>query len=169
MLGFFALSLPTASTAQTSSPAQLVSKGCSAQQNRQFDFWLGKWRVSDGSGVSQGSNDVTSEFAGCVVQEHWAGADGSRGSSFNTYLPGRRQWQQTWVDASGLTLQLYGNLHGSRMVLEGTRIARRGKVGDRITWTPLPDGRVRQHWQETGADGKWKDVFDGYYTRIGAN
>jgi hypothetical protein len=39
----------------------------------------------------------------------------------------------------------------------------------RITWTPLPDGRVRQHWESTTDGGRtWSTVFDGYYTRRGA-
>ena len=36
----------------------------------------------------------------------------------------------------------------------------------RITWTPLDDGRVRQHWEATTDGGKaWSTVFDGYYAR----
>ncbi|MCP4663212.1 MAG: hypothetical protein GY856_48085 [bacterium] len=35
----------------------------------------------------------------------------------------------------------------------------------RITWSPLGDGRVRQLW-ESSVDGQgWKVVFDGTYTR----
>jgi hypothetical protein len=138
---------------------------CASAERHQFDFWLGNWRVVDASGAFQGTNDVTSEFNGCAVQEHWTGSDGSRGSSFNTYIPGRKQWQQTWVDAQGLTLQLYGGLRGSSMVLTGTRITRDGPVTDRIAWTPLPGGRVRQHWQESDSRGTWKEIFDGYYSK----
>ena len=37
---------------------------------------------------------------------------------------------------------------------------------DRTTWTPLEDGRVRQHWESTTDGGKsWSTVFDGYYSR----
>jgi hypothetical protein len=140
---------------------------CSSLERHQFDFWLGNWRVVDASGAFQGTNDVTSEFAGCALQEHWKGVEGDRGSSFNSYLPGRKEWQQTWVDGHGLTLQLYGGRKGVSMVLSGTRLTKTGPVIDRITWTPLPDGRVRQHWQESkrGASG-WHEIFDGYYSRI---
>jgi hypothetical protein len=151
--------IPLAAGAQKASP-------CSSSERHQFDFWLGNWRVVDAAGAFQGTNNVTSEFKGCVVQEHWKGAEGGRGSSFNTYLSGRKQWQQTWVDSHGLTLLLFGSLQGNSMVLSGTRVTSAGTVTDRITWTPLSDGRVRQHWQEADHKGKWEDVFDGYYRKI---
>jgi len=152
----------SSSTTASGAPAS----PCAAPQRHQFDFWLGNWRVVDASGAFQGTNNVTSEFDGCVVQEHWKGVEGGRGSSFNTYLPGRKLWQQTWVDAHGLTLLLLGGMQGSSMVLSGSRVAKNASVIDRITWTPLPDGRVRQHWQEKSNDGKgWQEIFDGYYSK----
>ena len=40
---------------------------------------------------------------------------------------------------------------------------------NRITWTPLEDGRVRQRWQASGDGGEtWTEVFDGYYQRKGS-
>lgn len=151
----------------SSPPSASAAGPCAAPERHQFDFWIGNWRVTDASGAFQGTNDVTAEFGGCVVQEHWKGSDGSRGSSFNTYLPGRKQWQQTWVDSNGLTLQLYGGLQDGSMVLSGTRVTKAGTVVDRIAWTTLPDGRVRQHWQESNAGAQvWKEIFDGYYSRV---
>jgi hypothetical protein len=52
-------------------------------------------------------------------------------------------------------------------VLSGERPGREaGVVRHRITWTPLPDGTVRQHWQASRDDGAtWDDLFDGRYVR----
>jgi hypothetical protein len=138
---------------------------CAAPERHQFDFWIGNWRVVDASGKFQGTNRVTSEYGGCLVQEHWVGANGGSGSSFNSYMPGRRRWQQTWVDSHGLTLRLIGGMHNGSMVLSGDRVDKQGhRVIDRIAWTPLTGGRVRQHWQESADGGaRWQDVFDGYY------
>jgi hypothetical protein len=37
----------------------------------------------------------------------------------------------------------------------------------RGTWTPLPDGRVRQHFVESTDNGKtWNEWFDGYYKKV---
>ncbi len=141
---------------------------CDAAQRHQFDFWLGSWRVVDATGKLQGTNKVTSEYGGCALQEHWRGTDGSQGSSFNTYVPDRNEWHQTWVDNNGLTLLLFGTFNGKSMVLSGSRIdAHTGRqIVDRITWTPLKDGRVRQHWQESDtARMRWTEIFDGYYVR----
>ena len=61
------------------------------------------------------------------------------------------------------------------MVLSGERPPRPG--GDstaptlhRITWTPLPDGSVRQHWEASqDAGANWRTLFDGLYRREPAN
>ena len=40
-----------------------------------------------------------------------------------------------------------------------------GNIG-RTTWTPNPDGSVRQHWESSTDGGEtWTTVFDGVYTR----
>ena len=54
------------------------------------------------------------------------------------------------------------------MVLSGPGIDREGDpITHRISWTPLDDGRVRQHWAVSPDAGEtWHEVFDGYYTRI---
>jgi hypothetical protein len=154
--------------AMTAPPIFGATSKCDSTEHHQFDFWIGNWRVTDAKGAFQGTNNVTSIYDGCALQEHWKGSGGDMGSSFNAYMPGRKQWHQTWVDNSGVTLILYGGLHGSSMMLEGPRMTKAGTVTDRITWTPMPDGRVRQHWQQLGpGDKPWQDVFDGYYARAG--
>ena len=53
------------------------------------------------------------------------------------------------------------------MVLEGETPA--GGAGappvkNRITWSPEPEGRVRQHWETSPDGGKtWATAFDGMY------
>ena len=56
------------------------------------------------------------------------------------------------MDNGGTRLHLTGGLEESRMVMTGERIARGKPVTDRISWTPNPDGTVRQLW-ELSADG----------------
>jgi hypothetical protein len=76
---------------------------CGGPEYRQFDFWLGDWNVYARDGSLAGTNDVTREMDGCVLQEHWvaAGPPARRGSSFNTWSPAFRRWHQTWVDSTG--------------------------------------------------------------------
>jgi hypothetical protein len=145
-----------------------AAKPCAAPQNRQFDFWVGRWRVTDAATKKfDGTNEITRELGGCVLQEHWKGTGGSAGTSYNLYDASRKRWHQTWVDNSGGMLQLDGGLKSGSMVLAGTRAARGGKtVLDRITWTPRPDGSVRQWWQASRDGGAtWTTQFDGIYRR----
>ena len=153
--------------AQSPSPSALASP-CLAPEYRQFDFWVGDWDVFDPAGNRVGTNNITREFGGCVVQEHWEarGPQKQVGSSFNTYNPGTRQWHQTWVDSTGGFLLLDGAFTDGRMVLSADMTNKRGRLKHRITWTPQADGRVRQFWETSADDGKtWKPAFDGMYVR----
>ena len=63
---------------------------------------------------------------------------------------------------------LEGEFRNGAMVLQGgPRTGRDGKQQiDRITWTPLPGGKVRQHWEVSAdAGAHWTTAFDGLYTR----
>jgi hypothetical protein len=149
------------------SPSPFVSP-CLAPEYRQFDFWVGDWDVLDPAGNVVGTNKVTREYDGCVVQEHWEarGPQKQIGSSFNTYNPGTRQWHQTWVDSTGGFLLLDGVFTDGRMVLSADMVNKRGRLKHRIAWTPQGDGRVRQFWETSADDGKtWKPAFDGVYVR----
>ena len=149
------------------SPSPSVSP-CLAPEYRQFDFWVGDWDVLDPAGNVVGTNKVTREYDGCVVQEHWEarGPQKQVGSSFNTYNPGTRQWHQTWVDTSGTLLSIEGQLVDGSMRLQGQTTGSDGTVTlHRITWTPNADGSVRQLWESTDAKGEWSVAFDGKYTR----
>ncbi len=77
--------------------------------------------------------------------------------------PRRKVWHQTWIDNQGGGLVLEGGLEGESMVLQS---ASDSQTVQRIRWTQLEDGRVRQHWETTGDGGKtWTTAFDGYYSR----
>lgn len=146
-------------------PAQ-DPRPCSATEHRQFDFWLGDWDVRGQKGQLLGTSRITSILDGCAVQEEWTSASGkTKGVSHNAFNPATRRWHQTWVDNSASRLDLIGEFSGSAMVMEQRTHGEGAKI-DRITWTPLGDGRVRQVW-DVSADGgvTWKTSFDGFYSR----
>jgi hypothetical protein len=147
-----------------------ASLACMGPEFRQFDFWLGEWEVRDATGKLQGTNRIVSAHKGCALEEHWTGAGGFSGTSLNLYDAGRKQWHQTWVDSTGALLQLDGGLVDGRMVLSGATPSANsadGRALQRIAWTPLPDGRVRQLWESSADGGKtWTVTFDGYYTKV---
>jgi hypothetical protein len=142
-----------------------AAQPCQSAEHRQFDFWIGDWEVKLADGTVAGNNRIEKILGGCSIAETWSGRSGSRGQSLNIYAGGR--WHQSWVDNSGTLLLLDGGLEGNKMVLRGETPARDGgKVLQKITWEPLAEGRLRQHWQSSRDDGAtWQDLFDGYYSR----
>jgi len=144
---------------------------CATGPFRQFDFWTGSWEVSDGDGKLAGHNDITVEERGCVLVERWKSAAGNTGLSVNFYDPLSNTWTQQWIGLGSL-LRMTGGIRDGSMILEGPlQDLRTGRVTRlRGTWTSLPDGRVRQHFQESSDDGKtWQEWFDGYYRRSDAH
>ena len=151
-------------------PARPAPPRCDTPDHRAFDFWAGRWEVTDSAGTKVlGTNAITIEEGGCVLHERWTGAGGATGQSLNFFDRDAKRWEQLWVDNTGAPLRLAGAPSGGAMVLEGSAPGPGGAPArQRITWTPLPDGRVRQCW-ETSRDGaSWTTAFDGWYRRAGA-
>jgi hypothetical protein len=152
----------------TSMASSLASgaPACSSPAHRQFEFWIGDWRVLRPDGSVAGTNHITLEYGGCVVHEHYVTGKGYSGESLNVYDASRKVWHQSWVDTDGLLLILEGHWNGKSMALEGRAPDANGKiVRQRITWTPNTDGSVRQLWESADDTGAWTVVFDGKYTK----
>lgn len=141
-----------------------LDPGCTAPEHRQFDFWVGAWTVTDSAGAVLGTNDVTRIAGGCGLREHWRSARGGEGMSLNVWQPALERWTQFWVGAD-VVLSLFGGLDGDgRMVLEGERQMPDGPLLDRIIWTPLREGEVRQEWDVSRDGGlSWQRTFSGIY------
>ncbi len=139
---------------------------CDADAFREFDFWLGEWQVHTPDGKLAGTNRIEREYNGCVIHERYTTGRGYSGESLNTYDASRKVWHQSWVDDAGTLLLLEGGMVAGKMVLEGQTIGNDGQPAkQRITWTPNPDGSVRQHWEVVNAKGAWSTAFDGLYTK----
>lgn len=103
------------------------------------------------------------------MQENWSAAGGPyTGTSYNFYNTTSGKWQQLWIDSQGGNLQLEGEWNGAAMILQSQPAKnQKGEMQlDRITWTPNPDGTVRQLWEVSVDDGRtWTAAFDGMYRR----
>ena len=163
LLAALSLLWPALTLAQT--PPAPPPPGCPAEVRRQFDFWVGDWSVTE-KGQHAGDNRIDKILDGCALLENWTGAGGMSGKSLNFYIPASQQWHQTWIDDRGGSLELDGKFADGHMVLSGSKKDKASKTTlNRITWTALPSGQVRQVW-ETSNDGKaWTVAFDGLYTR----
>jgi tetratricopeptide (TPR) repeat protein len=131
-------------------------------RHRELDFWIGEWEVRAAQGHLLGTSSVKNIIEGCVIFENWSGSLGHAGKSFNFYDTEKEAWRQVWVDDGGRVTDYVGQLRDGAMRFEAeSKGAKR-----RMTFTPQPDGRVRQYIEQSSDGGKtWTAWFDGFYGR----
>lgn len=118
-----------------------------------------------GAKGNKSESSVQNILAGCVIFENYK-AKGYEGKSFNIYNRNTKKWHQTWVDVGGALIEFDGGLKDGKMVLEGEQTTPKGKVWNRMEYTPNADGTVRQLWTFSTDNGKtWTTAFDGMYHR----
>lgn len=141
---------------------------CPEPEYRQFDFWVGKWDILNPQDEVVGTSIVTSELDGCVIMEDFIGSGGMRGRSMSVYDADLDRWFQRFVDNVVTSLRVQGGLVGDEMILTGSHpyftfpnIVRQRDT--KITWTPNPDGTVRQLFENSFDGGPVEPGFDGLY------
>ena len=135
---------------------------------RQFDFWVGAWDVRTPQGQTAGSNSIQESLDGCLLIENWEGAAGSSGKSMNYYDPQTKKWTQIWVDSGGGVIHAVGSFRDGAMRFEGKHFTLKGTELYKMSFTPLPDGHVRQLIEQSNDDGEsWYIWFDGDYAPKG--
>lgn len=158
-------------------PIMLIAQGqpplppdcaCCTEAYQQFDFWLGDWVVYDTAGTQVGLNSITKLEDNCILSEHWRGAGGGTGRSYNYFNRMDSTWNQLWIDNKGLSLTLKGKAEKNRMTLRSERVVGKNGGGyfNQITWTKNEDGTVTQLWQAVNSDGDVvRTLFYGIYKR----
>ena len=137
-----------------------------APEYRQFDFWVGEWDVIVNGGKA-GTNSIQKILEDCVIFENWTGGGGYSGKSFNLYDPITKRWQQTWVDSTGSLIEFHGQYVNNEMRYTSETLQADGsKVLGRMTYFKLPEGKLRQLWEQSTDGGKtWTVAFDGIYEK----
>ena len=142
---------------------------CAHQQGFQdFDFWVGEWDVHLANGALAGSNVIEAVERGCALTEHWTSASGGTGMSINYFDKASGEWVQVWNAEGGSQIVIRGGMTDDGMAMEGyIHYVGNGTTAPfRALWTPLPDGRVRQYFEQSNDDGDtWVPWFEGFYTR----
>jgi len=144
-----------------------------AQENenyRAFDFWLGEWVVyKTGTSDTLGFSTIETIIDSFAIQETYQNARSKyRGTSINKYNGATGQWEQYWIDNTGLTLYLKGQRIENQMILQNMIDTGDGNIGNRITWTDHSDGSVQQVWEQSYDEGEsWSKQFDGTYIKKG--
>lgn len=132
-------------------------------ENHQFDFWIGDWNVYKfGTDTIAGISSIKPILDHKTIEENYQNLKYTyKGKSLNIYNPKTDKWEQFWVDNSGLRLYLSGEYKDNKMILSDCKTE---SNCNKITWTKMEDGTVRQEWEQSKDSGKsWKKVFDGHY------
>jgi hypothetical protein len=141
------------------------------EEFRAFDFWIGEWDVAVANGTPAGHNSIKSAEKGCLLVENWVNVGGGTGMSINYLDKVTKEWVQVWNDASGSQINIRGSMTDEGMRLTGTiyYVANDQAFPFRGLWTLLPDGRVRQFFEQSPDGGEsWSVWFEGFYTRTDA-
>ena len=128
--------------------------------------------MHDRNGNFAGTNSIKKAHNGCLMTEDWVSASGFEGSSVNFLDRITGEWVQVWNDTSGGQIQVRGGLTEDGMALSGTihYVSNGNTYLFRGLWTPLPDGRVRQFFEQSVDEGKtWSTWFEGFYSRKGGD
>ena len=134
----------------------------------EFDFWIGDWDVHTADGTYAGRNTISKTERGCVLLEQWRGASGSTGMSINYVNGASGDWVQNWRAAGGSQIDIHGGMTDDGMLLVGKihYLTNSTTQDFRGLWTLLPDGRVRQFFEQSDDGGEtWAPWFEGFYTR----
>jgi len=146
--------------------ADLAKHPCkNREEASQFDFWLGDWQVTNPQGQVVGENHISHDLANCVVRESWTNAYGDRGTSVNFFDPASAHWHQVWTSDNGTITHYEGEFRDGSMRFEANGFGDRdGKTAfRRMTFTPNPDGSVRQLIEDSNDGESWMTSFDGTY------
>lgn len=146
--------------------AQAAPGPCATPEHGQFDFWVGRWKVSPTSRDRVVAESLIERlYDGCAVRENWMPKAGAGGGSLNAYVPADRGWRQVWVGKDGEWVEFRGGWTGQAMVLTGEWPDGRPRTV-RMTYTKASDGSVRQLGEESRDGGRsWSPSFDFTYRR----
>ena len=147
-------------------PPAMPPPACDAPAHGGFDFWVGEWDVfATGSGQKVAESRIERKHNGCAVIETWMPLRGEGGTSLNHLDPVTGMWRQKWVGSRPGAVEFSGGLTAGKMVLTGNwpnPVDRHQLI--RMTYTPNPDGSVRQFGEASTDHGvSWQASFDFTY------
>lgn len=177
--GMLVMASPTAAagrpgTAVRAGSGTVAISACDTPEDRQFDFWLGDWRVIDAhSGRLVGFDQVRGRLGGCVIQQsltmltdlYRKPALGYRMAGMSISRFDGQAWLQMWADDQWGAIVMRGGPHsGDSMVLTSIVPSRGRDV--RLVWRKYPDGalHILQYVAPAGS-GKWTQYGDLIYLR----
>ena len=168
---FASLALAMRAESQTATPSGAPTRPrspCPADANRhRFDFWIGEWNVETKDGKPAGRSSIQAISGGCGLLENWTDLNGGTGKSINAYNPAIGTWQQFWVGEFGaVTEYRESEWRGDTLSFRATSRVNGKSIALRLSFTPLPDGSVRQFGEQSPDSGRtWTPTYEFFYRR----
>lgn len=147
---------------------------CSGAKYRQLDFWLGEWEVFNKNGQKAGDSKVSAILDSCVLLEEWTSAGMNQGiqytgKSFNTFNRSTNQWQQTWVDNTGSSIEYLEGKFDNKKIIFQTKPYKYSKdtmAVLKLTFHDLGKDQVKQHGEISKDNGAtWVTQYELEYRR----
>lgn len=149
-------------------PAPVPPPACASAAHAGFDFWVGEWDVfATGTSAKVATSRIERVATGCAIRETWMPLSGGGGTSITLLNHRTARWEQVWIGGDGKRVDFAGGIVAGAMVLTGYWDMVGPKGEDqliRMTYTPNPDGTVRQFGEASGDHGQtWQPSFDFTY------
>jgi hypothetical protein len=143
------------------------SQGCATYARR---FAIGHFRMTAHGGPLAGHLHMAPMLLRCAMRGHWRGAIAGRGEVTTWYDRFQQRWHQLYINDDGHPLMMSGVVQDGALVFTGVNTFFDGRVGlHRMSWSPLPGGGLRQHWELSLDEGKtWETLIDARGRRMGA-
>ncbi len=163
------IAIVTFTSSALATSAATASKPHPCREIHTFDFWVGTfdarpWNQPDAPVRGQLRN--TLEYDGCVIVEHWAGAQSS-GMSMSFYDVNRDAWRMIWIGDDGQSNDFEGSYSDGAMRFNGWVLDSNGKrILARNVLQNVSPGLIR-HVYSTSPDGgkTWSVKSDGRFER----
>jgi len=153
----------------TNSFAATNADSCAANlANRQFDYWLGKWKIGVEGSSGNAHSTVSLSLDKCLVVENWDGGKGHYGQNVFGYSADDKSWYGMFADNEGrVHIFTSGKVASGSAEFEGTSHGPNGEsILNRVKVIRLNPNKVEQSWEKSNDNGAtWNMVFRGEYSR----
>ena len=134
---------------------------------RQFDFWLGDWKITNPSGSKEASSRVYLALGQYLLVESWDDGKGHKGENLFAYSSDDKSWHGMFADNEGRVHVFTGKVVPGLAEFYGPSRGSNGEaVLNRIRVTRIAADKVKQSWEKSIDNGaSWTAVFAGEYYR----
>lgn len=137
-------------------------------ENRQFDYWLGNWKIGAPGSSGNAHSTVSLSLDKCLVVENWDGGRGHSGENIFGYSADDKSWYGMFADNEGrVHVFTSGKVASGSAEFQGPSRGSNGEpILNRVKVVRLSPDKVEQTWEKSSDNGaNWNLVFRGEYSR----